>query len=330
MEKIKRFFRELNEKRVYQIVFFVASMCVILSGYVFLRIRITDEISKRYTVVEDKNLVKFVEEVTVENGRLTIYGWCFYVGTASSKDKVRVFLRNINDEEEVIWLEVEDVQRSDVKEYYGGVIDYQESGFKAWTQLKNVDLDTKDYEILIKFSFDEAVKNNKSNMEQKEVTVETKRYICKGVLCDLPFEKSSTFNYEESIELKEVFENGHLIALWEEDDICIYQYKSKVYWIVGKEYQFSEDGMTYIGYQIDTTRSDLLPIERQQNNLKFDNRSFYFEQKEIEITGSPCHRVAVCELPSEYPITCITTGYYIDSDWKQRECFNIDISVLAE
>ena len=33
MEKIRQFFRDLSEKKSYQVIYFVISMCIVMGGY---------------------------------------------------------------------------------------------------------------------------------------------------------------------------------------------------------------------------------------------------------------------------------------------------------
>ena len=107
MEKVKRFFRNFNEKRSYQIVFFVVSMCVVLGSYIGLREIIATVKSHEYTIIEDRYFVKYIENVEVVEEKLSISGWCFYRNVDSSKNEIQVFLQNINNEEDIIWLDTE-------------------------------------------------------------------------------------------------------------------------------------------------------------------------------------------------------------------------------
>lgn len=327
MEKIKSFFRNLSEKRSYQIVFFVVSMCVIFSTYFVLRIKIEQDVSRRYTVEEDKNLVKEIEAVSIADDILTISGWCFYRDIESNTDGVQVFLRNVENEEETVWLEVEDVIREDINAYYDCEYDYSHSGFLAKVPLKKLSNEGNEYEILIKLSYSEEqvdkITNEKKSID-REKTVSTKMYICEGTLFSYRQQIWKEPVVTKSEKLNEVFEKGRLLVYRDDYDVYVYQYQDKIYWVAGEHFYFEEDGNTKIQYQLDTTRSDKLPEHRIKNNWDWDNLGFDFEQVEMKEDCYP-YRVAVQDIPTSYPITCFWTGYHDGIKWIWREDLNISI-----
>jgi len=325
MEKVKRFFRKLNEKRAYQVVFFVVSMCVILVLYGGVSYKISYQ--KMITVTEDKNLVKYIEDVKFENEELSISGWCFYRNVDSNKSKIRVFLRNLADENDIIWLDTQRVARDDVDAYYGGTVDYSQTGFVASKNLKKRNVEMNSYEIMITFAYDEELtgKNSKEVMK----TVATNRYIHNGFLSALRLEEDVEPVRGIADEFNEILENGQLLVHRDDYGMYIYQYKGKIYWIAENKFYFEEDGTTTIQYQLDTTRFDKLPIYRTENNWFYDNLGFAFEHKEIIVSGIP-YRVAVSDIPTSYPVTGIETGYYTNSQWIWREYLNLDIRNIID
>ena len=113
-------------------------------------------------------------------------------------------------------------------------------------------------------------------------------------------------------------------------DMYVYQYGTKMYWVAGKDFYLKESGKTTVQFQLNTTRSDLLPIERQENGHDWDNISFYFEMNELKDEATELYRVAVCDIPTEYPITRFWTGYYADSEWIWKVYRTPDISKLSK
>ena len=71
----KRFFEKIEKSKLLQLVFCVVSMSLILGIYCICGRMIDVNHSRRYTVVEDKNLIKYVEGATIEGNRLVITGW---------------------------------------------------------------------------------------------------------------------------------------------------------------------------------------------------------------------------------------------------------------
>ena len=103
-----------------------------------------------------------------------------------------------------------------------------------------------------------------------------------------------------------------------------------MYWIAGKDFFFEEDGTTYIQFHLSTTRVDRLPEIRQENGHNWDNIGFIFEEKELKDEATELYRVAVHDIPLEYPITHFWTGYYSNSVWVWKEYRTLDISELVK
>jgi len=100
--------------------------------------------------------------------------------------------------------------------------------------------------------------------------------------------------------------------------------------LLADEFYFEEDGLTYIQYHLDTSRIDMLPEDRLQNQWYWDNRGFVFEEMELLDKKLSPYRVAVCEIPNDYPVTCCWTGYHNGTDWVWREYTNLDVRELKE
>lgn len=332
MEKVKRFFRELHENRKYQVVFFVVSMCVIFGLFLGVRIKLATVKALEFTIVEDKNLIKYVEEVKVENNKLVVTGWCFYKNADSKKNKVQIILRNLENNNDIVALDTKEVAREDVATYYCGSTDYSQTGFQASTRVNNINLDTYDYEILIKLTYFEEVKRIHSeeivDIEYTK-TIATNRYVCNGELTiakpDVHIKKIETI----SKTLNTIISEGQLLSYREDADIYIYQYKEKIYWIAGEEYCFEEDGTTRMEYHLDTTELSKLPENRLADGHYWDNIGFYFELNEIVDEEFFPYRVASRDIPKEYPVSCFWTGYHTNNEWVWKEYLNLDIREIV-
>lgn len=311
--------KEDNQRK--QIAIFILGMCVVLGSYVLLRGIVEQKVLQRYDVLEDYKLVKYVEDVKVDDENLVVSGWCFYRGVDSRECQIQVFLRNVEDKRDVIWLDVNRVERDDIDAYFDSEISYSSCGFEASIKRKKLEKKNKTYEIFVKLTYkemDEFVPTRK--------TVSTKRYIRDGKLTVVD-PKEESYSLSASNELNEVMEKGKLLVQRSDYDICIYQYNNKLYWVAGEKYFFEEDNSTYMQYQLYTTREDKLPLQRVERGLTFDNIGFDFEKNELVGVMAP-YRVAVCDIPQEYPIMYVETGYFIDAKWIWVERFNLDISSL--
>lgn len=321
MEKVKRLFRNLSEKRSYQIVFFVVSMCVVLGMYVGVHAKIAIQKAHEYTIGQDRRgLIKYIEDVEIEGDVIKISGWCLKKGINSGDQKIQVFLRNLEDENDVVWMEVERIDRDDVNDYYDCSYDYSQTGFEARANIREVDFQEKDYEIFLKVSYVDKERENKKAVS----TVSSRRYIVDGALTTIASEVDKEPVKTASTELNTIFDNGQLLLYREDFDIYVYQYDGKIYWVAGEKFFFEEDATTYIQYQLDTSRIDKLPKSRLENEWYWDNMGFAFEEYEITEKGFTPYRVAVREIPTEYPVLCFWTGYHVDT-WIWEEYLNLDI-----
>jgi len=331
MEKVKRFFLELNEKRKYQLAVFVVSMCIVLGLYAGVGKIIQTSKSHQYTVIEDNNLIRYIEGISITKGKLKINGWSFYKNVGSNRVKCQLFLRNVEGEE-VVWLDTKQVEREEVNQYFDCEYDYRLAGFEASTKLKALNIDENNYEIFIKLTY---TKSSNAIMEENvvdtvyEKTVSTKRYISGGMLT-ASYPKTTQDIDCESEVMKEILKNGCQLAYNEDGDMYIFQYQDKLYWIAGEKAYFEDDGSTLIQVSYETTRPDKLPSVRIENNWDWDNVSFVFEQNEIKDKTIYPYRIEVQEIPKQYPVTYLGTGYYRGSQLIWEEYQNLDIIELLD
>lgn len=142
----------------------------------------------------------------------------------------------------------------------------------------------------------------------KRTTITTHKYLFNYILHNYnpnDFEKPD-MNIN-SKTLIDVFKNGNLCFYKKDIGLYLYQYNGKLYWVASRDFNFNENGLTYIIYHIFTSQYDKLPEDRI--NYK-DNLDFYFEDYEITEEDTTTYRVTVHDIPSEYAITYITTGVF--------------------
>ena len=193
-------------------------------------------------------------------------------------------------------LEKEPVERQDVNEYFLCDYDYSSSGFTARAEVAE-----GEYEVLIKWPF--------------SIALSTGVYInSDGVY----YASEKEF---KAPEIDADFIQKGVLRVYRPDFHCwVYQYEGSLYWIVDQGFNFEEDDSTYIQYQLWTTQTEKLPQERLDNNWLWDNIGGNFEEYEVQGDFGE-YRVMRRELPTEYAITAIVTGYHKDGKWIWRNYF---------
>ena len=233
-----------------------------------------------------------VDSVEFTDGTIELNGFTFRYEHSSSD--YSLLLRA--EDGTRIELEKEIVPRSDVNNYFLCDYDYTNSGFKA-----RVDVVEGEYEILIKWPWSIALST--------------------GV-----FINSDGVHYvsEKEFEAPEInadFIQKGVVRVYRPDFHCwVYQYEGSLYWIVDQDFNFEEDDTTYIQYQLWTSQTENLPQKRLDNNWLWDNIGGNFEDYEVQGDFGE-YRVMRRELPTEYPITAIVTGYHKNRKWIWRNYF---------
>ena len=117
------------------------------------------------------------------------------------------------------------------------------------------------------------------------------------------------------------FINNGSLRVYRPDQHCwIYQYDGSLYWVVDHQFHFNPSGSTYIQYQLWTTQVDKLPKHRLENGWYWDNIGGNFEDYELKGDFGD-YRVMRRDLPTEYAITGILTGYHANDRWIWKSYF---------
>ena len=300
MEKVKEFLKKLPDW-----VKAVVASAVIVAVAVVVNDVVNSYIYKNAFRIkkDDFSCVFQIEKAEKTRGLLILDGWIFKLDEDSVEDDFEIILYDYNKEKKY-YMDVEDVVREDVNEYFLCEYDYSKSGFSASVKLDKVNLNEKNYEVLIR-------------PKEEQVAYMTGVYLLNG---ELVYAKPEEYKALEvaGTDLEEVVVNGVLRVYRADVGMYVYQHDDKLYWIAEQDYEFFEETGTPIAYQLWTTQNDKLPKHRLENNWFFDNITFNFEIKEVVCSDK--YRVAVAELPQEYAITEIETGQYIDK-WLWNHCF---------
>lgn len=259
-----------------------------------------------------------VDSIQFTNNQLKIEGYAFMylsyrnedTAVDGSPDEIipAIYLKSTNEIGKMREMKLEyGIARQDVNNYFKCEYDYTHTGFKATIDATAIDKNAE-YEILVKYPgvFSPFHSGN---------------YICRNEVYRI-----SRNEYIEP-EVKgtdlENIVNSKSCVVYNPDHHCwVYQKDNKLFWIVDENFYFEDDGSTYIQYQIDTTQFDKLPKDRFDNGWYWSNIGGNFEDYEIT-DDMNCGKYRVCcrEIPQEYSVTAIYTGYYTDEHWVWQECF---------
>ena len=316
----------MNNKKVKRIAAEIAIVLVLLVGFIVINEQIRQNRENSFKPITDNNMFAYqIDEITIEEQDLVIRGWFFelkkYRNTereTHARNKLGILLYNIDNEFEKdlagyikpqmgVSMRVDFFERSDVNEYFKCEYDYSSCGFEARIEKSNLDLMNEVYQIIFKPDY------------EKTDGILSNTYIDKGKLCYVNPQKKIQIEVLGT-DLEKVVNNGVCVASNKDNKIAIYQYNWKLYWIAEKGYNFDEDGSTYIQYQIGTTQFHKLPSGRTDNGWYWDNIGTDFENNEITNTMN-CgeYRVYVRDIPIDYSVTGIETGYYNNGKWEWYE-----------
>lgn len=297
---------ELKEK-----LFICLVLClIVLLSFIFVNKRIDKNKFREYKIANDIKLINSIESINIENDNIIISGYAYLLNISSRNSSISLFLNNIDNEED-IWIDIEQVERLDVNSYFNSEYDYSYSGFIGNINKNKLNQDDL-YEIVINIDY---YANDDLNSKKVRKTVSSKQYIFNNRLYNYnPYEFDKPDLNIDSDVLKNVFLNGELCFYKKESGMYVYQYEGKLFWIATKEFEFENNKSVYIPFQVFTSQADKLPKNRVQYmslNLDFDFMSYEL----IDEMTEP-YRVAIRDIPEDFPITYIKTGVY---DKKNRE-----------
>lgn len=313
-KRVNTLFLKIRNDFKFQLLMCVLLCFVIIAGFFVINRVVDYKNSREYIIVEDIRLVNSFENISTVGDNIFFSGYAFNLEKNSINSVISVFLRNVETEREV-WLETEQIDRADVNLYFDSEYDYSNTGFKASADISKIDRD-QIYEVFISIDYFET-----NDLVKKRRTVSSQRYVQNNILYSYNPNEFDVPNFDvESVLLKEVFRNGTLCLYQKEAGMYIYQYKDKMYWIAASDFEFSKEGLTYIVYSFNTSQINKLPKNRIQH--KFDRQSFYFEDNEYKEENTAPYRVAIRDIPNDYPITYMTTGLYDEQNeirvWEKK------------
>lgn len=301
-----------------KIIIDLSALIVIVAGIIIANLMIITNRRKSYRLDGDSNIYAYqVEEVNTDQNDVIIKGWFFELNKVQNVEReidgktYSVLISKLDNNENTddgdvrsgkgIIAELQNESRHDVNKFFCCEYDYSNCGFIAKIDKSLLDIENGSYLIIIK-----ADKDSEHGIPAA--------YIENGELQYTNPSDKMNLNVEET-DLEDIVKNGVCVVSCPKYHICVYQYGWKLYWIADEEYTFEEDGSTYIQYQIDTTQFDKLPVDRTVNGWYWSNIGANFEDYEItDEMNCGQYRVYMRDIPKEYSVVRIETGYYIN-DW---------------
>lgn len=293
---------EKKKRTTGQVVVCVGLLVLIWGGYFLVKEYI---IGRRLEVkADDFSWVYQVDAAETRDGEFVLKGFAFELDKNAVGDNYEIVLQELETGKNY-FLAMDYLERKDVNDYFLCEYDYLQSGFEARIKEKKLNLQERDYEVLLR-------------MAGEKKAYRTGTYLTEGQLVYtnptefVPLEVAGT-------ELEEVVENGVLRVYRPDYGMYVYQYDGELYWIAEPGYGFVDED-TYVQYQLYTTQIANLPEVRLKNEWYWDNIGFQFTTNELKGQNFGIYRVAKKALPVEYAITRIWTGNHID-EWIWRQNF---------
>lgn len=294
---------ETKKRDILHVVICISLVCLIWGVYFLVKHFGTDRILDIRE--DDFSWVYQVDSVEVENGDFVLRGFAFELDKDATEGAFEIVLQDIESGKRY-FPQMKYIERTDVNEYFLCEYEYIQTGFEAVIKAKKLDLDEKNYEVLLRRA-------------DERQTYQTGTYISKGRLM---YAEPSEFESldVEGTDLEMVVKDGILRVYRPDYGMYVYQYDGELYWIADREYEFDEDENTYVECQLDTTQKNKLPERRIENKVYWDNIGFMFYENELLGINCGKYRVAKKQIPTEYSIEKIWTGKYKES-WVWREDF---------
>lgn len=304
---------EKRKKTLWQVVVFIVLEMLVFAVY-FIGGKWGEEEKRKAAVIEQEVVVDYsllfnIEKIIEKDVDVEFSGWAFCPDTKNKE--IALVLRETEDNtEHILYAELK--EKEGITDYFFVNEKSGKIGFDA--RIKKEKLDSSGcYEILLCLLYETTT----DVMVECRKKISTGVYYCGGQTYGYnPKEFKEPMVYSE--ELVNVVKNGSVRAYNSEDGIWVYQNDSKLYCLIeSNKNQISEETRIDVPVMVSTSCTELLPENRQQYGN--DHLGAYFADEKYKNEEEIIQVVAV-ELPTEYPITYVSTGLYdnIEKDWKRQ------------
>ena len=292
------------KKTIIQGAICVGLLCVIWGGYFLVKTYHTDRILD--IKEDDFSWVYQVDSVKTEGKDFVLQGFAFKLDKNAEEGTFEIVLADTESGKRY-FPKMEYMERTDVNEYFLCEYDYIKSGFEATINAGKLDLEEKNYEVLLRVAGERQ-------------TYQTGTYISKGTLMYANPTEFQTLDVEGT-GLENIVENGVLRVYRPDYGMYVYQYEGALYWIAESSYDFV-DGNARLQLQLFTTQQSNLPKESIVSNKGIGELSFWFLDYEVTDLNLGNWRVAKKELSTECSISKLQTGNWkSDVEWIWKEEF---------
>lgn len=308
------------KKRALRIALEVAILIGFIVVFVMVNDQITENQRKTFTPEEDSNKYAYqIESVNVEDENVVIKGWFIELKkvrnaeiSISEGKELGVVLYDLQkdtdeNKDDIVGIacNVEYRDRIDINDYFACEYDYSKCGFVAKIKKSELNIENGNYQIVFKPE------------KQGQIGILSNSYISKGNLTYInPVESSVLGDYDS--EINKILGEGICLDVIPEFDMYIYQKGWEIYWIAGENYSFEDDGKTSFNFLTDTTQFNNLPKASLDKGLQWNVTTFNFEDNEIMSGKTGKFRICSQEIPRDYSVSSISTGYYSDNKWVWR------------
>ena len=304
----------------------IGILIIIVIVFVLVNDTITEDKKKRFKPIQDSGDYAYqIEKVFVEDDYFVVKGWFFELEKVRNVKKdipegreLGIVLYDLNSDSKKesvdnvsfisgIPLKMEYQTRIDVNQYFECEYDYSHCGFVARVKIDQLQLDNE-YQIVFKPSFED------------DLGIMSNAFLTNGKLSFIRSEEHIDLE-NLGTDLEKIVNEGICVASCPDHSIYVFQHEWSLYWIAGEDYEFDEKGSTYIQFEMNTTQFDKLPKNRTENGWYWSNIGGEFEKFEItnELNCGK-YRVSKRDMPTEYSVVYISTGYYVDdtSIWNRH------------
>lgn len=241
-----------------------------------------------------------IDEASLDGDSLTLTGFTFRYDHPAGEPTI--ILRATGEGHDVKLTTTWGLVSPDVNDYFLCDYDYSHVGFTA----EGIVDPDEEYEIMIRWPL--------------SVPTSSGVFIIANSVHYCPTASFTAPDISDAPDLKEIVESGTLRVYRPDYHCWVYQKGWSLYWIVEPGFTFEDDGTTLIQYQMWTTQTENLPEKRLAHGNLWDNISGHFEKYELSGDFGP-YRVMQREIPTEYSVTSIVTGYYKDGEWIWKNYF---------
>ena len=294
--------KKMHQSKWKQVLFFVISMTALLLIYsLFMK-----QIEKRFEVkVDDFSWVYQIDSIENIDNSIVLTGFAFQLEQDAQEEMFELILCDI-ETGKGYYPKMEYSDREDVNEYFLCEYDYTKSGFTATLSSKKLDMENGVYEVLLR-----------PVGERNAYGLGT--YYANG---EMYFTNPNEFEPLDVVgtDLEKIVDKGVLRVYRPDYGMYVYQYEGELYWIAEEWYEFNENKDTYVQFQMNTTQIQNLPQNRLENGWYWSNIGFMFSANELIEWNTGKYRVTKCAVPTEYSVTKIYTGNYMD-EWIWRNDF---------